>query len=584
MDDLELAHLFTLDSLDNERSDAEIAVFAPVPLAVRDVVLDPVFARRRDTLLRTVPVHEIVARAERSESGIASFDIRALVLAAFDAVIARQGFPDRTTPEQVTTLLSGIASVQDPDAGREAHAAAAEHVLDGLTNRRERERQFTVPSIVYAPGAGDEVQAIAVPRPFWLLREAEDPHTGEVYLECSTDAVNALVGGLDLPIEDQQTALETVLERQLARGELDAAHATAIQARRLTAGYLIQIEELLTETERYLPGTDWQVAAPRLINAALAHITECLSRESRLLEHVAGGIGENSSAAMTTERRAKISTALTKLLGESRHLHTALMERLIGARGRFLDAQDSQMFRPVLSTVEFDLRADLLEPALALHVDEVEDVAGAFLRAAFGPVSPVVLHWGDFVETLIHARRAVVDDGDRAQEDDLEFRPDPEPLVSRELLSAAHAILARTPLPTRLSTLLAACPNDNHLGASARDLFVAASLRGFDNSVRDTAPATDRWEDHPDDHASFSDDRNGTEHLAVTGGPVHLLEVLGPDAACVDDGTLLPGPSWSGNDLVVCVDRDQADAVLLGEISMPVPTQLRAPTRGGHPR
>lgn len=80
-----------------------------------------------------------------------------------------------------------------------------------------------------------------------LLREAEDSHTGEIYLEASADAVNALVGGLDIPIEDQQAALETVLERQLARGELDAAHATAIKARQLTAGYLIQIEELLRE-------------------------------------------------------------------------------------------------------------------------------------------------------------------------------------------------------------------------------------------------------------------------------------------------------------------------------------------------
>ena len=46
------------------------------------------------------------------------------------------------------------------------------------------------------------------------------------------------------------------------------------------------------------------------------------------------------------------------------------MERLIGARGRFLDAQDQQMFRPVLSTIDFDLRVDLLEPTLALHVSE----------------------------------------------------------------------------------------------------------------------------------------------------------------------------------------------------------------------
>lgn len=36
------------------------------PLDVRDVVLDPVFGRRRDALLRTIPVHDLVDRAERS--------------------------------------------------------------------------------------------------------------------------------------------------------------------------------------------------------------------------------------------------------------------------------------------------------------------------------------------------------------------------------------------------------------------------------------------------------------------------------------------------------------------------------------
>jgi hypothetical protein len=116
---------------------------APVraPLDVRDVVLDSVFGRRRDALLRTIPVHDLVDRAERSGSKITGFDIRALALAAFDAVIARQGFPNRTTPAQVIDLLAGIGAIQIPQAARETCIAAAEYVLDGLTNRRERERQ-----------------------------------------------------------------------------------------------------------------------------------------------------------------------------------------------------------------------------------------------------------------------------------------------------------------------------------------------------------------------------------------------------------------------------------------------------------
>jgi hypothetical protein len=115
---------------------------ARAPLGVQEVVLDPVFGRRRDALLRTIPIHDLVDRAERSDSGISGFDVRALALAAFDAVIARQGFPNRTTPAQVIDLLASIGAIQSPHAAAETCAVAAEYVLSGLTNRRERERQF----------------------------------------------------------------------------------------------------------------------------------------------------------------------------------------------------------------------------------------------------------------------------------------------------------------------------------------------------------------------------------------------------------------------------------------------------------
>ena len=151
MDELDLADLFTTADGGSAQT-LESVPATMVPLRVRDVVLDPVFARRRDALLRTVPVHDLVDRADRADSGLAGFDVRALVLAAFDAVIARQGFPDRTTPDDVIELLSGIAAVQQPAADPATCAAVAEHVLDGLTNRRERERQFTVSTIVYAEG------------------------------------------------------------------------------------------------------------------------------------------------------------------------------------------------------------------------------------------------------------------------------------------------------------------------------------------------------------------------------------------------------------------------------------------------
>lgn len=594
MTDHDVAALFPQDPKEAERRavsrERDAAVYAPVPLEVRDVVLDPAFARRRDALLRTVPVHDVAVRAS---TGPGTFDVRALILAAFDAVIARQGFPDRTTPDQVVTLLAGIAAVQDPRASAAACHGVADRVLDGLTNRRERERQFTLPASVYLVRPDGGVASTSVSRPFWLLREVEDSRTGSTCLECSIDAVNTLVGGLDVVIEDQQEALEIILGKQLVRGDLDAAHATAVQARRLTAGYLIKVEELLAETDRDVRGTDWNDAAPRLINDALLHITECLTREGRLLEHVAAGADPDARTAadMSAERRTKVSATLTRLLSESRHLHTVLMDRLIGARGRFLDAQDNQMFRVTIPTITRDLRDDLLEPALGLHLADVEQVAAAYLRGALGPQPPVALDWGDFLAALVQAPVAA---GPPAEPDEaeLELRPDPEPLVSRDLLVATQDILAKMPLPARLSTLLACCPVSSDSGAAPTDLLVAAGLRAYDNSARDTDPDPDPGPRRGaiGRHAVMADsfDDAPLQAPAAAAGPVQLLEILGPDAVCFDDGVELDGASWSGADLIVCADRDQFDGIVLGDLTAPVPTPLpptlRHPATATHGR
>ena len=82
-----------------------------------------------------------------------------------------------------------------------------------------------------------------------------------------------------------------------------------------------------------------------------------------------------------------------------------------------------------------------------------------------GPVPPLVLDWADFVETLIHAAGPPAPVDDDPAGDVVSFRPDPEPLVSPETLAAAHAVLSRVPLPARLSTLLAACPTGDGVGA-----------------------------------------------------------------------------------------------------------------------
>lgn len=549
---------------------ADATTFTSAGLGVRDVVLDPVFAKRRDALLRTVPLHDLVERAARVDGRFAQFDLRALALAAFDAVIARQGFSDPATPEGVRSLLAGIAGVQQPDSDEGLRLAVAEHVLDGLTNRRERERQFQLTSFIYSTDDRDRIIATGVPRPFWLLREQEDSATGGVWLEASGDAINALIGGLNISIEDQQCALDLILARQVERGDLDAAHITAEQKRLTTTGLITQVNEMLAMTEQHVQSAGWHDGtAATLIDKALAHIEECLAREGALIEHVRAGRDNTDPHDLQVAHRTRVTERLTVLLTDSRTLHTHLLARVIGARRRFLDAQDATMFRPPITTFELNLSSDVLAPLLGMHVRDGEYVVAAYLQSAIGPQPPTIANWGDMVDTLLRPA-AEPTTADEPDETDLAFRPDPEPMISPGLVARTRDLIRNVPLPARLSALLEVCPDEPSDIAAPHDLVCTAALRTFDNHYESTERD---WLDNADDHVGAQ-----VQRAALS---LEALWLFGPDAACAVDGIQLDGPGWSGDDLIVCTDRDQRDAILLGDLPSPTPT---SPLTARHPR
>ena len=80
---------------------------------------------------------------------------------------------------------------------------------------------------------------------FRLLVEREDPVRGDVVLNATGDAINALVGGLEFDVEDEQAANEFLLERQLARGAFESAEGGAHRARALSVRLASELTELL---------------------------------------------------------------------------------------------------------------------------------------------------------------------------------------------------------------------------------------------------------------------------------------------------------------------------------------------------
>lgn len=562
--------------------------FTATPLRASDVVLEDSFASRRDSLLRTVPLHDVVERVRRSEDLDPAFDPRALCLAAFDAVIARQGFPDSATVEDVLSVLTEVAGVQAPTSTAQARSEVAGAVLDGLMNRRGRNRRFELETVAYSRDRTGAVRGTAVQQQFWLLRGIEEPATGRTTLEASADAVNMLVGGLNIPIADNQRAAQIMLALQLERGDIAAAASTAARNRTLTVGYLNESDELLRRTAQYVAGAGWDADASERLDAALTHLQTCLAEESRALSHVRRGrdddVAPTGSAreggagrGMDARRRARYFAQLTQLLEESRSLHTALLERVMGARTAFLAAQDAQLFRPAITTFDLDLAADVLTPVLALDVVSAEQVLDAYLVAELGPQVPRVVCWGDLVDALLSRPEADPEADEPAV--DLAFRADPEPLVDTALVARTRDIVANVALPCRLSALLTACPDEGHDGAQPHDIVIAAALHAYDVIGGDKASDMGATAGSGASLASDVEGQAPAWRPANAADPALLadalarkaLAVLGEDAVCFDDGLRLTGP-YVGADLLVCADRHQAHEVLLGVLPRPAPT------------
>jgi hypothetical protein len=73
-----------------------------------------------------------------------------------------------------------------------------------------------------------------------------------VVVNATRDAINALVGGLEFDVEDEQVANELMLERQLAKGAFDAAEKAAVRARLLSVSLVEDLARLIKDTRRDL--------------------------------------------------------------------------------------------------------------------------------------------------------------------------------------------------------------------------------------------------------------------------------------------------------------------------------------------
>jgi len=442
------------------------------------------FTRRVKALTRTLPVHELDASKGQREGDWTRDDLRALALAAVDAVIDEMGLAYGATAADVRGRLATLVRAAAP-GGPPGHAEqVAAAVLDALLNDRERREAF---SISYSDWSRPQHRRASLV--FKLLEEVEAPD-GTVVLRATDEAVNLFVGALDRDVEDAQAAAEAVLESQLRRGRIDQAVASAREARLRSVQFAARINRVLEATRRDLRQVDWGENVPRLLDDAFTHLRTRLDVERALLATLRDTLDEVADAGEAGSAEGAAQAAeLVALITDCQSRHLELHERLVGARSDFLAAQDRQRFAPAAQVRVVDLSEELLKPLLRLPAATAEPPATTFLVGALGAIAPRLTRLAELVDDLLQPRRVA---------EEIDARDDAPDLVALDVdpwRFAPHAWVAALDVldpvgeePVRLSDLLA---DARRVSEDVAELVALTALHAFAPEVAGDLVATD---------------------------------------------------------------------------------------------
>jgi hypothetical protein len=494
------------------------------------------FPARVAAFLRFSPVIEAAQAARRRDWPDGTYDVVTLALTAIDLVVSRQGFEMEATRADVVSALSQLACIAAPNRPTGEHHDVAGFVVDALLNRQGRQAPFRYVTSDYSSRDGSHQQREV---PFSLLIEHDHAAREENVLRATKDAINALIGGLDFDVEDEQVATELVLERQLARNAFDAALKSAERARLLSVSLAEELDRLIKQTRRDLRTVEeeWATVTPDRLEAARQHIRDRLNTERHLLAKV------RDALASADARLLEAALRIAQLLEECQQRHESLHQRVITARGVFLDEQERQAFRPPAPIATPDPHHQVFLPVLDLGQADASALTERFLIDMWGPQVPRLPRLYRLVNDLWSRHtRTGADDRD---EENPELADPLPPLLRPEIIDVAVRAVENVGLPARLSTLIAACHADTQAPSQ--------NIREQGAEVLNLAVL---WAFSPED----ADDDGGRIADDLT------TRILGYRTAVDTDGTPLLLPGWDGDDVIVAPDSDALST------ANPVPT------------
>lgn len=482
------------------------ATFAGMPNVV---AAELGFGLRVKALATTAPLNDLDVRKalQGGDSDWTVYQMAELALHAIDLVTISMDFDTGADPAEVLKQLADRVAAQAPERSTTEHSRVASWVLESLLNVGSVDRGFeTVYGTITATGYDRRTFA------FKLLDEtlAGD---GSIYLRASNEAVNVLVGALDVDLEADHIAADLRLEVLIQRGRLDKAQQAALNARYHTIRYGEHLRRHLEATARDVRNVDWADQMPKFLDEALSHVEGRAHAENMIRANISAIRDDADDPA----RKAQ-AAALVDVVRDCLRRNDQLCAALQSAGREFRREQSRQAFNPTTVRADLDLHRQLLLPGLGLPVGDAGPVLGTFFGTVLGIHVPHALRLADLFDDLITppAEREIL--GEEVATPQLCDSADPDRFTD-DAYRAVEQILAVDAGGTlRLSQALqSARARSTQPGLDDLELLVA--IRAVSGAVPALGEAL----------------RSGTTHVLIA----------------VDDGTALDDAAFAGADLLI---------------------------------
>jgi hypothetical protein len=445
------------------------------------------FDQRVKALATTAPLHDMDARKALVQTADYSvYQMAELALHAIDLVTIAMDFDTGAHPDRVQADLATYVATQSPQRPDSEHERVAAWVIENLLNVGSLDRGFRTVYGHSGPGGYDRRSF-----DFKLLEETRGSD-GDLYLRASNEAVNVLVGALEVDLGAAHEAADVRLGILIKRGLLSEAQSAAQNARYRTIQYGESLRQRLEATSRDVRNVDWITVMPAFLDEALTHIEARYRAENAILVNIT----EVRDTADTPTRKAQ-AAALVEVVRDCLRRHDQLQGALQSAGRKFRSEQDRQAFTTAHAAVSIDLHAQLLQPVMGMAVGEADPALARFFAPAAGLSIPIAVRLVDLFDALITppAERdnlgAPIDEPDLSEDLEPERFPDADythlrPLLDlhpdtavrlSELLATARDIQKRDPDTEDLPLLLVV----RVLAMAAQE--IGAARRHHDSSV-----------------------------------------------------------------------------------------------------